>query len=195
MADDRVGKLMEKGHAAFNRQDFKSAYDYLEEPTRKSMPLALLERGAILLHGWLGEKPDLDRAYKYYERASVSNVSNVRCEGYLGCVRALLAKGDPANAEKAIRFCKAASEGVRPDIALLLLGRVFEELYQPPDYARAKEAYLAAFRRGAAWGMRRYARALWSSGNKFGGALAHVGATIAAPLYLLLRGMRAGRQG
>src|SRR5690606_5225263 len=71
----------------------------------------------------------------------------------------------------------------------------YEAFGLPGKAKQAMHACLRAAFKGAAFGMRGFARAHWQHGSKIVAILAHVIATVLSPIYRLLGGSRALRPG
>jgi hypothetical protein len=192
MIPEELNQLRLEANVAFRRHDFERAFAISLRLTEKDIPSAFFTCGLILEKGWLGGLVDLDRAYDFFNQLAIKFNTP---EGYLGCARIILAKRDFENREKAETYCRGVIGKPRDQLAYILLGRIYEELYDPPDFDSAKNAYVKAIFRGSAWALRKYANALMKSKNFVGGILMHVIATVVAPFFLLFGGLKVTRNG
>lgn len=192
MDRDEIDKLRREARAAFKNNESERAFALSEQLATENVPSALFRCGLILEKGWLNGTVDLDRAWSFYNKLAINWNEDL---GYLGCVRLILSKGEQKERDKAIQYCEHVLNGPVKYRALLLLGRIYEELYTPPNYKLAKKAYLKAIFHGSAWALRKYAVALGRSGNLVGSLLMHVVATVASPIFVLFGGMKVTRRG
>lgn len=192
MDTDELRSLGQEADNAFRRKDFKIAFSVSERLAVANVPSAMFTCGLIMEKGWLTGQPDFDKAFGFYRGLAIKFNDD---EGYLGCVRVMLAKHEVENREKAVHYCVDATRGRLKHLAFLLLGRVYEELYDPPDYKAARKAYRKSFAAGSAWALRQYAMSLMKSRNIIGGVFMHVVATIVSPFFVLFGGARTTRPG
>lgn len=192
MDNDRLRDLSREADVAFKSKNFDVAFSISEELVKANVPSAMFTCGLIMEKGWLNGLQDLDRALFFYRDLAIKFNDD---EGYLGCVRVMLAKHDMESRDKAVHFCTDATHGRLKHLAFLLLGRVYEELYSPPDYKAARKAYLKSFAAGSAWALRQYAMSLMNSKNIIAGVLMHIAATIVSPFFVLFGGARTTRPG
>lgn len=189
---EQLRELRQKADEAFKSKDFTLAFSLSEKLAEANVPSALFTCGLIMEKGWMHGAKDLDRAFFFFRELAIKFNDD---EGYLGCVRVILAKREIENRDKAAHYCLDATKGRLRHLGFLLLGRVYEELYDPPQYKLARKAYLKSFISGSAWALRQYAMSLMKSGNVVGGVLMHVAATIVSPFFVLFGGVRTTRTG
>ena len=175
--------------AAFKRHDYDSALSLSMELSKYNVPEALFTCG--LIYERIKGKVDLDKSYAYYDRLRKYDL----VEGNNGCVRVLLKKKAHSGAARAEQYCLTAIKENGSPLARLLLGRVLEELHQPPDLQRAKKLYLEAALRGLPWGYRRFANIKMREGHRVAGILIHIITTVISPFYVLILGNKALRAG
>lgn len=185
-------KLRRNAGLAFKNHDFELAFSISEQLAKENDPSAFFTCGLILENGWLQGKKDLDRALSFYRKLAINWNDD---EGYLGCVRIILSKRQNDQRDQAIQYCFDATKGPSKCWAFILMGRIYEELYDPPKFRLARKAYLKAFSLGSAWALRKYAESLMKSRNFVGGVSMHVVATIVSPFMTLLGGMKVTRHG
>jgi hypothetical protein len=190
--NESLQDLKRKANAAFKSKDFELTFALSEKLAKENVPSALFTCGLIMEKGWLKGAKDPDRAFHFYRDLAIKFNDP---EGYLGCVRVFLARHELDNRERAVRFCLGATDGRLKHLAFLLLGRIYEEMYEPPEYKLARKAYLKSFFAGSAWALRQYAMSLMKSNHVIGGVLMHVVATIVSPIFVLFRGLRTTRTG
>jgi TPR repeat protein len=135
---------------------------------------------------------DLKKAYFYFD---LCRKEGGTADAYNGCVRIILKQGRKEDILLAKEYCEAAIAKSHDGISYLLLGRLLEELSEPPDFRQAKRMYLRAALHGAAWGMRRFANLEYKLGIKPVGVFYHVAATLLFPIFRLLFGNRTLRVG
>ncbi|HWG10308.1 MAG TPA: hypothetical protein VN693_02295 [Rhodanobacteraceae bacterium] len=174
---------------AFKRHDYDLALSLSIELSRYNVPEALFTCG--LIYERLKGKMDLEKSYTYYDRLRKYDL----VEGSNGCVRVILKKGAHSEAAKAEQYCLMAMKEDGSPLARLLLGRVLEELCQPPDLHRAKKLYLEAALHGRPWGYRRFANIKIREGHKVVGILIHIITTLIFPFYVLILGNKALQAG
>ncbi|GLQ98161.1 hypothetical protein [Dyella mobilis] len=185
-------EMKEKAGAAFKRHDFQLALALSEKLVEENVPSAFFTCGLIMERGWLNGVADLEKALFFYRNLAIKFNDD---EGYLGCVRIFLARRELVNREKAMRYCQDATRGRLRHLAYLLMGRVYEELYEVPEYTLARKAYLASFFSGSAWALRKYALSLKKSHQIVGSVLIHIVATVVSPIMVLFGGVRVTRKG
>lgn len=177
---------------AFRRRDYALALKLSEKLAGEGDPSAIYTCGLIYEIGAGLPGPDLAKAWVNFERLAREYGLS---EGYLGCVRILIANRDRAKARIAESFCRSAIEADGTAFGYLLLGDVCLRLKQPPDLAMAESSYISSAIRGSVWGMRRYARLMRIRGNWLGCLLMHTIATVLTPIYLIIFGFRSTRSG
>lgn len=187
-----IDELRKEADAAFEGKDFERTLYLYEKLAEENVPLAFFRCGLILEKGWVDGKRDLDRASEFYRKLAINWNAD---EGYLGCVRIILGKRQIDQRDKAVQYCLGVMKGPLKRLAFILLGRVYEELFDPPQYKLARKAYLKSFSLGSAWAMRKYAESLMKSRNFVGGVFMHVVATIFSPLMFLFGGIKVTRHG
>lgn len=188
-----VSELRHNAHEElFKNKNYELAFSLARKLTDINQPSGFFMCGLILEKGWLNGSPDFDGALGFYRGLAIKFNDD---EGYLGCVRVMLEKHEVESRDKAVNYCVDATRGRLKHLAYLLLGRVYEELYNPPDYRLAHKAYLKSFACGSAWALRQYAMSLRKSRNMVGSVFMHVIATIVSPLLVLIGGVRATRHG
>jgi len=192
MNDESLQELKRRADAAFKSKDFELTLALSEKLAEENVPSAFFTCGLILEKGWINGVKDLDRALLFYRDLAIKFNDD---EGYLGCVRIFLARHDLEDRDQAVRYCTGATRGRLKHLAFLLLGRVYEDLYEPPEYKLARNAYLKSFFGGSAWALRQYAISLMKSNNVVGGAFMHAVATLISPIYVLIHGVRTTRNG
>lgn len=187
-----IDELRKEADAAFEGNDFERTFYLYEKLAEENVPLALFRCGLILEKGWLNGKKDLDRSLGFYRKLAINWNQD---EGYLGCVRIILSKRQIDQRDKAVQYCLDAAKGPLKRLAFILMGRVYEELYDRPKYKLARKAYLKSFSLGSAWALRRYAESLMKSRNFVGGVFMHVVATAVSPFMVLFGGIKVIRRG
>ncbi|HET8637805.1 MAG TPA: hypothetical protein VFL96_13230 [Acidobacteriaceae bacterium] len=187
-----IDELRKEARVAFKKKDFGRALSLSEKLAEENVPAAFYRCGLILEKGWLNGKKDLDRALEFYRKLAINWNAD---EGYLGCVRIMLEKHESEQCDKAVQYCLGAMKGSSKRWAFILLGRVYEEMYDPPEYKLARKAYLKSFSLGSAWALRQYARSLMKSGNFVGGVFMHGVVTVISPFMLLFGGIQVVRRG
>ena len=135
---------------------------------------------------------DLVKAYHYFDLSRRAGGLPDACNG---CVRIILKCHQKEKRLLAIRLCREAIKNGRDGLSYLLLGRVLEELFDPPNTRLAKYMYLKAAQHRAAWGMRKFAALEYNRGSKVLGMIYHILVTPLFPLYGLLFGERTYRAG
>jgi len=187
-----IDELRKEASIAFKKSDFERALSLSEKLAEENVPAAYYTCGLILEKGWLNGKKDLDRALEFYRKLAINWNAD---EGYLGCVRIILGKRQIDQRDKAIQYCLGATKGPSKRWAFILVGRIYEELYDPPQYKLARKAYLKSFSLGSAWALRQYARSLMKSRNFVGGVLIHIATTVISPFMVLFGGTQTVRRG
>ncbi len=182
-------ELREKATTAFKNGNFEEALTISQRLSQFNVPEALFTCGVI--YERIKGKVDYDQSYKYYDRLRKYDLT----EGSTGCVRVLLRKKSFDGAAMAERLCNDAINETKDGFAYFLLGRVLEELKNPPDFKRAKKMYLQGALRGIPWGYRHLANLELRQGSKVLGVLIHVIATIVFPFYRVLLGAKSLRAG
>lgn len=186
-------RLRLRATRAFNEDDIETALALSEKMAETGDIQAIYTCGLIYggLDGFENLR-DLEKAWSYFQRLALNfNID----EGYLGCVRILLARREADRWELALDYCRAAIDLSNTQFGWLLLGDVLSKLHPNPDKPAACRAYLKAAMGGAPWGWRRFAEIKWAGGNYVFAAFIHVLATIIFPVYVLLCGFRATRTG
>lgn len=183
--------LRVKANEAFNNKNFELAFRLSEKLAHEDDMSSIFTCGLIMEKGWANGVIDLDYAACCYKKLAIRFNQD---EGYLGCVRIILARHEVENRETAMNYCLGATKGRLERIALLLRGRIYEELYEPPEYRLARKEYLKAFFKGSAWALRQHAMSLNTSGKHFAGSFMHVIATFVSPIILLLGGRDKARR-
>lgn len=192
MDREEIDELRKEAEVTFERKEFERAFCLYEKLAEENVPLALFRCGLILEKGWLKGKKNLDRALEYYRKLAINWNAD---EGYLGCVRIILSNRQTDQRDKAVQYCLGAAKGSLKRLAFILIGRVHEELYDPPQYKLARKAYLKAFSLGSAWALRQYARSLMKSHNFIGGVFMHIVTTVVSPFMVLFGGIKVTRRG
>jgi TPR repeat protein len=177
---------------AFASRNFALAFSLSNKLVEENVASAMFTCGLIMEKGWLNGVKDFDCAYYYYNKLAIQFNNE---EGYLGCVRIILLRHEFENRHKALMYCLGATTGRSKHLAFLLLGKIHEELSEPPDHRKAREAYLKSFFSGNSWALRKYAMSLIKSKKYFSGAAMHVIATIASPILIFVGGLRKSRNG
>lgn len=189
MTSFAIEETRKAADSAFKRQDYDLALSLSMELSKYNIPEALFTCG--LIYERIKGKVDFDKSYTYYDRLRKYDL----VEGNNGCVRVFLKKKAHSEAVRAEQYCLTAIKENGSPLARLLLGRVLEELHQPPDLQRAKKLYLEAALRGLPWGYRRFANVKLKEGHKVVGILLHIMATVVFPFYVLIFGNKALRAG
>lgn len=192
MDTESLAMLRQKADEAFGNKDFETALVVSKRLAAENIPSAMFTCGLILEKGWLNDKIDLNGAEFYYRKLAINFNDD---EGYLGCVRIMLARREMENRDTAMQYCMGAANGRIKHLAFILMGRIYEEFYDPPDYKLARRAYLKSVVSGSAWALRKYAMSLMKSKNIIGGICMHVIATIVSPFFVLFGGVRTTRTG
>ncbi len=192
MNRDELKALKREASTAFKNRNFELAFSLSEKLAKAGEPSALFTCGLILENGWLGGVKDFDRAFCFFRELAIKFNDD---EGYLGCVRIFLARHEFENRDIALRYCADATKGRLKHLGFLLLGDVYEELSEPPEYKLARKAYLSSFFAGSPWALRKYSMSLMKSRNIIGGFLMHVLTTIISPIFVLFGGLRVTRKG
>lgn len=178
-----------RAHEAFRKRDYELALKLSEQ---LDDPASLFRCGILYETGFGAQTPDLDRAWRYFERLMREHQAS---EGYLGCARIILKRARTTQWAQAEAYCLRAIELDGNAFAYFLLGETYSRLKEPLDCEKAARAFVSAAMRGAPWGWRRYANIKIKQGNWPLGVVVHCVATIAFPLYILLLGKRATRTG
>lgn len=189
-----IDQLRHKAREALDSRDTELALSYYEELANLHLPDGYFTSG-ILYENMAWEKNDdeyLTKAWSHYLKLMTEFSES---EGYIGCARIILARKDANRARLAESYCLEAIEIDDNPFAYLVLGRVYESFGLPGKTKQAMHAYLRAAFKGAAFGMRGFARVHWRHGSKTIAILAHVIATMLSPIYRLLGGSRALRSG
>jgi len=186
-------KLRVQATIAFNSENMESALELSEKLAETGDAQALFTCGLIYegLDGFENKK-NLEKAWSYFQRLALNFNFD---EGYLGCVRILLARREVDRWELALAYCLAAIESSNTQFGWLLLGDVLSKLNPSPDRQGACRAYLKAAMGGAPWGWRRFAEIKRADGNYLLAAVVHILATLAFPVHVLFSGFRATRTG
>lgn len=192
MSRDQIEDLLRQENAAYKEGNFDLALQLSEKLSVENVPSAFFTCGLILEKGWSSCGIDLDRAREFYKQLAI-NWSNA--EGYLGCVRIMLAKKELDKRDKAIQYCLSETKGGLSYLAYLLLARIYEEMFVPPDYKLAKRYCIRSIFHGSAWALRRYAVLLGRSGNIVGAFVMHIVATVCSPIIVLFGGFKKVRKG
>lgn len=116
-------------------------------------------------------------------------------EGFLGCARVIFKEKDINKTSLAITHCMKAIDLTGNQFAYLLLGDIYQELIDPPELGRSKQAYYRAAIHGAGWGWRRLAFLESKQKHLFRAVFLHILATLISPLYFIFGGSRAMREG
>ena len=182
--------MEEEAAKAFDAGDFDKALELYERLAALHYPDAYFSCGLIYEHGSSSRGQDFQIAYSYFDRLRIEWAQS---EGYVGCARIILSSREIDKTGLAKRYCDEAIELDGNPFAYLVLGQIQEEFLG--NHAEARKNYVRAARRGAAWGMRLYARSHFDHGNKFVGVVAHVLVTIVHPFFLMFRGLSATRTG
>lgn len=189
-----VEDMRKEATAAVRRNDTEKAIELCEQLVKHNLPEAHLGCGwGYEIYAW--KKNDTsyyEKAWHHYFKLMTEFNDS---EGYVGCARIILAREDKARAELAERYCRYAIERDGNPFAYLVLGRVYEAFHLPRMARQAMRAYWGAAWRGAAFGMRGFARMHWRHGSKIIAVLVHVTATFLFPLFRLFGGSRALRPG
>jgi TPR repeat protein len=192
MNRDQIENLLRQENAAYKEGKFDLALQLAEKLSNENVPSSFFTCGLILEKGWSSCGIDLDRALEFYRKLAVRWND---AEGYLGCVRIILAKNDFDQRDKAIQYCLTESMGRLSYLAYLLLARIYEEMYMPPDYNLAKKYCIKSIFHGSAWALRKYALLLGRSGNVVGAFSMHIVATVCSPLIVVFGGFKKVRKG
>lgn len=116
----------------------------------------------------------------------IDHSEDYRSNGLIGYSRVLLAIDESANALQVVDLLRQAISHDRDVRALLLLGKVYEEILK--NDRLAAKCYFDAFRRGTAWGLRLYARLQMKRKNYVSGIMLHFLTTVFSPfMYLIYR--------
>ncbi len=185
-------RMTEEANRAFRNRDYRLALKLSEELASEGDPCAIYTCGIIyeIGSGLLG--PDLGKAWSYFERLAREHSLS---EGYLGCVRIVLAQQDLTRLNLAESFCNSAIQTDDTAFGYLLLGDLNVHLKQPPDLLSAGRCYSSAALRGSLWGLRRYAYVMRLRGRWLGYFTMHAIATVLTPVYLIFFGLRSTRSG
>lgn len=184
--------IKEEADDAYRKGDYRRALELSEELARGGDAAAIYTCAILYELGSGADSPNLDKAWIYFERLAREHHLS---EGYLGCARVILSRGEQSRAKLAEEFCRRAIEIDNSAFGHLILGDIYSKFHDPPDLKRAARCYVDAAVRGAAWGWRRYANVKKAQGNFVIWALVHALATVAFPLYVLVLGARATRTG
>ena len=187
-----LDRLNSEADTAFTSGDFERAFECSQILAEQNFASAMFTCGLILENGWIDGVADLERANKYYRDLAIHFNSD---EGYLGCARVILGRREIESRDQALKFCDGATRGRSKHLAFLLMGRIYEELEDPPQYQLARKFYRKSFCSGSAWALRQYARSLMRSRNYIAGVSMHIIATIVSPALIALGGLRKARDG
>lgn len=197
MKNEDLRSLVDEEEMAFRSRDYERCFQLAQRLIVEKKLVGFFRCALILENGLLTNGKDLDGADKIYwqliQRFDFA-------EGYLGRARITLAKNDISNRETALRYCREVTDGDLKhrrwkQFAYLLEGRIYEELFDPPDYERAARSYRMSIFSGSALSLRLYARSLMHSGRFLSGILMHVIATVSWPFFVAIFGVRATRYG
>lgn len=191
---NHIDVLRLEAKRAFEQHDIELALTLNEELASHNLPEGYFTCG-VIYENYALEHEDpgyLDKAWQHYFKLMTEFDDS---EGYVGCARIILAREDGARAELAERYCRYAIERDGNPFAYLVLGRVYEAFFLPEKARQAMHAYWGATWRGAAFGMRGFARMHWRYGSKTVAVSVHVIATFFFPLFRLFGGSRALRPG
>lgn len=192
MNEDQLNLLRDDAHRAMHRQDYKLALDIYEKLAAQDMADGIFMTGVICEHDWDESLTDLDKAYQCYNRLAIEWNDD---SGYLGCVRVILEKKDTSSRDKALTYCRDLVKGKQKCHGFLTMGRVYDELFDPPKAKLARAAYFRSFLSGSSWALRQYAISLMRSKKYIRGILMHVVATLTAPFLVLFGGWGATGNG
>lgn len=187
-----VDKLRSDADRAMKDNNFKLALDIYETLALRNSPDALLMCGLIREKGWDKTLLDLDKAHEFYRTLAIGWNADA---GYLGCVRVILARHETQNREMALIYCRDVLKGEYKRDGYMNMGRIYEELFEPPQVALARRAYFRAFLSGSSLALRQYAISLMKSRRYVRGVAMHVAATVVAPFLVLLGGLGVTRKG
>lgn len=192
MDDGTIKLLRYEASYAKKMKDYRLAFKKYKQLAECNIPDGLFMCGFIQENKFDHELHDLDAAYKYYTKLAINWGEDA---GYLGCVRVILAQKDEHHRDKALAYCRDLVKGEEKRYGYLTMGRVYEELFQPPKDKLARVAYFYAFVHGATLGLRKYATSLMRSRKCIRGVVMHVIATLVAPVLFLFGGAAATRDG
>lgn len=192
MEKSEIYILSEKSRKALMKHDYSVALNVSQKLALENVPVGLFNCGLIYEHGWGLTHPDMETALQYFRKLAIYFNES---EGFLGCVRIILARHDLPECERAISYCMQCIDGPSAVFAYLSLGRVYEELHVPPQWKLARRAYLRAFFRGSPFALRKYASSLMRCKKYVSGVMVHIIATILSPLMLIIGGRRVTRIG
>lgn len=194
MTTEYIDELRRKAREALDDQFTRIALRHYEELANLGLPDGCFMCGVIYENlAW--EKEDEEYLRKAWSNYLKLMTKFDESEGYIGCARIILARKDANRARLAESYCLDAIEKDDNPFAYLVLGRVYEAFDLPDKAKQAMQAYWSAAWRGAAFGMRGFARIQWRHGSKIIAILVHVIATVLFPIYRLLGGSRALRPG
>lgn len=185
MSSKKIKKDVAELKKEFRSYNFEKAYNIGEKIPIREAYEGRYYCALMLEEGWIGEAPDLEKAYAYFEEVIMNWGKVSAC---LGCIRIMLSRKNNENVELAITLCKAAMVERGRKEANLYLGRVYEELCDPSSYKKAKRAYIKASWHGSATANLFYIRSLWRSGNKIGAILLFLPIRIINLIYRLIYG-------
>lgn len=195
MDQEQLQGLHKEAHRLLLRdRDYEAAFRVYKRLADADDVSACFTCGLFYENGWLKSGKDLDLALSYYRKLAIKWNDD---EGYLGIARIIFLQKNHEELDTAIRFCKdVLSNGLRARkrLAFVLLGRIYEDMSDPPEHKSARKAYLKAFMCGNAYSLRLYARSLVKSRDYIGGFLMHVIATVVCPVMVLFLGRGASRQ-
>lgn len=192
MGNDDLNQLTKMARRAIKKHDFEEAFQIAKKLELEGDPVGIYTCGMAYENGWGVGDPDFEKALHYFRRLAVEFDE---CEGYLGCVRIALVMKNCIEYERAVSYCTYCLDSPSSVFAYLDLGRVYEELHDPPMYKCARKAYLKSFLRGSPIALRKYSSSLILSKKYVFGVLMHVVTTILSPLMILIGGRRFTRYG
>jgi len=192
MNRDQIENLLRQENTAYKERNFDLALELAEKLAGENVPSSFFTCGLILEKGWSSFGIDLNRALEFYKKLAIQWND---AEGYLGCVRIILARKEFDQRDKAIQYCLTETKGRLSYLAYLLLARIYEEMYSPPDYRLAKKCCIKSIFLGSAWALRNYALILGRSGNIAGAFSMHIVATVCSPLIVVFGGFKKVRKG
>lgn len=188
--DEEAILLRNQASQAIKNRDFNLALECYEVLAAKDIPDGIFMCGVIHENKWDETLHDLDEAYGFYRKLAIEWNAD---SGYLGCVRVILANKDVSHRDTALNYCRQLITGDEKRYGYLTMGRIYEELHDPPEEKLARSAYFHSFLHGSTWALRKYATSLMNSKKYLRGIAMHVVATIVSPFLLFFGGLGATR--